>query len=65
MYVDVFIIHVVTLGVHQNWSLTNMPVIRTFIPSALLPRGSKMTELIKDRKKGDHCWVRSTGPAFQ
>lgn len=42
-----------------------MPVAKTFIPSSLLSRGLKMTVLIKDGEKRDHCRVGSTGPEFQ
>lgn len=36
-----------------------MPVVGTCVPSSLLSRGLKLTALIKDGKKRDHCQTGS------
>lgn len=64
-YVDVLIMYVVTLGVGQKQSLKSMPVAGTFIPSAVLSRGLKMTVLIKDGGKKRTLLAGKHGPEFQ
>ena len=38
-----------------------MPVVGTCVPSSPLSRGLKLTVLIKDGKKRDHCQTGSIG----